>query len=345
MEALYLREGRVLKGLILKWTNILGETGLFRLLCPGTLPVFMLHRVTEDEEGVPGGVTAAQLRSYLRYLSGKGYQTLSMDELWQFLGKGQKIPSRTVMFTIDDGFFNYQNVASKIFDEFGFSLNFFVITGMLDQKIWPWDHQVIYAFQHSPVLHAEINFPSGAVYPVDLERQEAVTIMREVRSALKHEHQGDIYRWLKDELYQKLEVDFPSAVPAEYRPMSWDDARSLYSRGHGVYPHTQSHRILSTLSPAEKREEIRGSLQRVEDELGYSPQVFAYPTGRPGDYDDKDIEELKQTGVKMAFNTVPAYVKHEQDHFQLPRFSLPEDREDFLQIVNRLEALKEKLRG
>jgi len=295
-----------LKEQLLKWVNLLGETGLFRLLCPGTLPVFMLHRVTEADDGTQGGITASQLRDYLQYLSDRGYQTLSMDELWHFLHSGKKIPSKTVMFTIDDGFFNYQDIASKIFDEFGFSLNFFVITGLLDQKIWPWDHQVIYAFQHTSVVYAEINFPSGAVYRVDLDRHEAVTIMREVRSALKHEHQGDIYRWLKAELYQKLGVDFPTAVPAEYRPMSWDDARSLYSRGHGIYPHTQTHRILSTLSVAEKREEIRGSRERVEEELGYSPQVFAYPTGRPGDYDEKDIEELKLIGIKMAFNTVPA---------------------------------------
>jgi peptidoglycan/xylan/chitin deacetylase (PgdA/CDA1 family) len=126
--------------------------------------------------------------------------------------------------------------------------------------------------------------------------------------------------------------------------MSWSDARSLGERGHGVYPHTCSHRILSSLNPAEKREEIRGSLERVGEELGDSPKVFAYPTGRPGDYDNEDMEELRQAGFNMAFNTVPAYVLRGQDHYQLPRFSLPENTADFLQIVNRFEALKGKLR-
>ncbi|GGC72952.1 hypothetical protein GCM10011362_21810 [Marinobacter halophilus] len=267
-----------------------------------------------------------------------------MDELWQHLSEGRKIPSKAVMFTIDDGFFHYQNVAARIFDEFGFPLNFFVITGMLDQKIWPWDHQVTYAFEHSAASHAEIHFPSGVVYSVNLDKRDAVTTMRAVRSALKTEPQGGIYGWMKAELYPKLEVDFPSDIPEEYRPMSWDDARSLRTRGHGVYPHTQSHRILSMLSLAEKREEIRGSLKRVVDELAYIPQVFAYPTGRLGDYDGRDIEELKQTGFSMAFNTVAAYVMQGQDHYQLPRFSLPEDSEDFLQIINRFEALKQTLR-
>lgn len=84
--------------------------------------------------------------------------------------------------------------------------------------------------------------------------------MREVRGALKTEDQGDIYQWLKKELFPKLEVELPASVPREYRPMSWNDARSLYSRGHGVYPHTRSHRILSTLSLEQKREEIKDRL-------------------------------------------------------------------------------------
>ena len=334
-----------MKEQLLKWANILGETGLFRLLCPGTVPVFMLHRVTESNDGVPGRMTASQLRGYLQYISKKGYQVLSMDELWQSLDKGRKIPSKSVLFTIDDGFYDHHDVAAKVFDEFGFPLNFFVITGLLDEQLWPWDDQISYAFRNTRVLHSDIELPSEAVFSVDLREASTETVIRELRDALKTGPQSEIYQWLREELFAKLEVDYPSSAPAEYRPMSWNDARSLRERGHGVYPHTCSHRILSTLAPAEKRKEIRDSLQRVGKELGFSPQVFAYPTGRPSDYDDRDVEELRQAGFNMAFNTVPAYVRRGQDHFELPRFSLPENPADFLQIVNRFEALKEKLRS
>lgn len=305
----------------------------------------MLHRVTCGDDSVPGAMTADRLRSYLQYLADKGYQVLSMDELWQCLNEGRKIRSRSVMFTIDDGFHDHHDVAANVFDEFGFPLNFFVITGLLDQQLWPWDDQVSHAFKHSSVEQADIHLPSGTVYSVDLAQNPNLSTVREVREALKKGPQGDIYQWLKEELFKKLGVEFPSAVPSEYRSMTWAEARSLWERGHGVYPHTCSHRILSTLSLEEKREEIRESLKRVGDELDYSPKVFAYPTGRPADYDGDDIEELRRAGFQMAFNTVPAYVKRGQDHYQLPRFSLPENTADFMQIVNRFEALKEKLRS
>ncbi|MDK8464255.1 polysaccharide deacetylase family protein [Marinobacter sp. SS13-12] len=267
-----------------------------------------------------------------------------MDELWQSLCHGQRISSRSVMFTIDDGFHDHHDVAAKVFDEFGFPLNFFVITGLLDQQLWPWDDQVTYALKHAGVEHTDIRLPSGAVYSINLEDKSAGATVREIRDALKISPQAQVYQWLREELFAKLQVDFPSTIPQEYQPMSWTDARLLRERGHGVYPHTRSHRILSTLDLTEKREEIRNSLERVGAELGYSPQVFAYPTGRPADYDGDDVEELRQAGFNMAFNTVPAYVKQGQDQYQLPRFSLPENTADFLQIVNRFEALKEKLR-
>lgn len=315
------------------------------MLCPGALPVFMLHRITDGEDDVPGGMLATQLRSYLRYLADKGYRVLSMDELWQYLHGGERISSKSVIFTIDDGFYDHHDVAARVFDEFGFPLNFFVITGLLDQQLWPWDDQVSYALNRAQVSHAEIRLPSGAICSINLEANSANATTRELRGALKAEPQTKIYQWLREELFEKLAVEFPTSAPPEYRPMSWSNARSLRERGHGVYPHTCTHRILSTLSSPEKREEIRTSLKRTEEELGCSPQVFAYPTGRPADYDSTDVKELGEAGFKMAFNTVPKYVRQGQDHYQLPRFSLPENKADFLQIVNRFEALKESLRG
>ncbi len=326
----------------LKFANLLGETGVYHLLCPGRIPVFMIHRVSDGHRNIPGHMSAEKLRGYLRYLSRRGYQVLTMGELYHILEQRLPVPSKSVMFTIDDGFFDHHDVAAKVFDEFGFALNFFLITSLLDKKVWPWDDQIAYAFNHTKVKGTNLNLPSEAIYRVNLIQNSVRQTIREIRGALKAESQHNIYEWLRGEIYQKLEVEFPETIPEEYRPMSWDDARSLLARGHGVYPHTCTHRILSTLSPEEKNHEIHEALRRVTSELDYTPNVFAYPTGRLGDYDSTDIQELKSAGFKLAFNTVSDYVTVGTDHYQLPRFSLPENKVDFLQIVNRFEALKAK---
>lgn len=335
--------GAGLKSVVLNFVNFVGETGLYRLLCPGRIPVFMLHRVTDGNDDIPGDMTADKLRSYLRYLSRRGYKVLSMEQLWQVLEKGEPIPSKTVMFTIDDGFFDHHDVAARVFDEFGFPLNFFVITGLLDKHLWPWDDQIAYALNRTDLRQVSLQLPSGGEYSIDLSVKSIRQTAREIRNALKRDEQAHIYRWLDEELYHKLKVEFPGNIPPEYQPMTWDDARSLRERGHGVYPHTCSHRILSALSLEEKHREINEGRNRVEQELQYTPEVFAYPTGRRSDYDSADIEELKRAGFKMAFNTVPDYVSQGCSHFELPRFSVPGAVADFIQIVNRFEAMKEKL--
>lgn len=331
--------GKALKSFIVRLANLIGETGIYQVLCPNRMPVFMLHRIMDGPSALAGAMPADTLRGYLAYLARRRYRVLSMAELLTIIEEKQSIPKKSVMFTIDDGFHDHHDLAGKIFDEFGFPLNFFVITDLLDSKLWPWDDQINYVIYHTAMAHADIVLPSGKTHHVDLENGTARRSARELRNLLKREDQRHLYEWLRFKLYPSLDVDFPPDIPPEYRPMSWDDARSLRARGHGVYPHTCSHRILSTLSLTEKHSEISQSLKRVEAELAFRPEVFAYPTGRRSDYDKNDVEELKKSGFRMAFNTVPDYVRQGQNPYELSRYSLPERLSEFLQIVNRFDAL------
>lgn len=328
-----------MKSFIVKLANLIGETGIYSLLCPNRMPVFMLHRITAGPTALAGALPADTLRRYLAYLAKRRYRVLTMAELVTIVDQEQRIPDRSVMFTIDDGFMDHFDLAGKIFDEFGFPLNFFVITDLLDRKLWPWDDQINYAVAHTARASADVFLPSGQVHRVDLVNRTQREAARELRDRLKREDQHNLYDWLRNQLYPSLGVAFPADIPPEYSPMTWDHARSLRARGHGVYPHTCSHRILSTLSLADKHTEIGHSLERVQAELAYRPEVFAYPTGRRSDYDMSDVAELKKSGVRIAFNTVPGYVRQGQNPYELSRFSLPGRLSEFLQIVNRFEAL------
>jgi len=336
----------MLKKSVVKLANVVGETGLFRSLCPKRVPVFMLHRLYEaGDKPLSGGMSAEILRSHLDYLARRGYRVLSMDELWLMLNQGAVMPSKSVMFSIDDGFCDHFDLAARVFDEFGFVLNFFVITGFLDQELWPWDDQVTYALNHTELDTAEVRLPSGAAIRMDLAGKGVAETISDLRRKLKRDSQTNLYEWLKTELFGSLAVEYPSGIPDEFRSMSWEDARILRESGHGVYPHTRSHRILSRLTLDEKAFEINSSVTRMREELHYQPEVFAYPTGRRSDYDQDDIKQLELAGIHMAFNTVPGYVRSLQNRFELPRFSLPSDKDDFRQIVNRFEAFKMGLRG
>jgi len=335
----------MVKSTIVKLANHIGETGLFRALFSQCLPVFMLHRITNDQEEIPGAVHEETLRRYLQYLADRKFQVLTMAELWQFIAEQRSIPSKSVMFTIDDGFFDHHDAAAKVFDEFGFALNFFVITEFLEQRLWPWDDQVAYALEESSLEQVALILPSAESFELKLGDHPCRKTIRDFRNRLKSCDQTKVYQWLALELFPKLGVEFPDTIPRKYRPMSWDDARALSRAGHGVYPHTCSHRILASLPAEEREKEIADSISCVQRELGAYPKVFAYPTGRALDFGSADVAVLKSLGIDMAFSTIADYVRSASttDAYALPRFSLPDSMSDFLQIVNRFEAVKSRL--
>lgn len=335
----------MVKSTIVKFANHIGETGLFRAFFSQCVPVFMLHRITTDQTQIPGAVHEDTLRRYLQYLADREFKILTMVELWQFIAEQRAIPSKSVMFTIDDGFFDHHDAAAKVFDEFGFALNFFVITEFLEQRLWPWDDQVAYAMEESSLAQVTLVLPSGEEFELKLGEHPCRETIRDFRNRLKSCDQSKVYQWLALELFPKLGVEFPDTVPRRYRPMSWDDARALSAAGHGVYPHTCTHRILSSLPAEEREKEIVDSISCVQRELGESPKVFAYPTGRAYDFGSPDVAVLKELGIDMAFSTVADYVRSAPttDFYALPRFSLPDTMNDFVQIVNRFEAVKDRL--
>lgn len=334
-----------MKQFIVKTANAIGETGLYHKLCPARLPVFMLHRVHDESCPDIGGLHANQLRSYLRYLSARHYRILTMDEIRDIVVNKVKIPAKCVAFTIDDGFFDHYQVAASVFDEFSYPLNFFVITGFLDGQLWPWDDQVAWAIHHATHETATIQLPEGEPLELPLGQEQASKSVKTLRERLKKTGQKDIYQWIRDQLFPATGAVFPESTPDSYLPMAWEDARDLVRRGHGVYPHTCSHRILSTLDDSRRASEILDSRQRVEAELSQSVSVFAYPTGRPSDYGRTDAEILDRAAFDIAFNTVTDYIRPGEHPFDLPRFSLPESGDDFRQIVNRFEAFKARLRS
>jgi peptidoglycan/xylan/chitin deacetylase (PgdA/CDA1 family) len=60
--------------------------------------------------------------------------------------------------------------------------------------------------------------------------------------------------------------------------MSWDDARNLDVHGFEIGSHTEHHLMLTTVTdPASLHDEIFGSKQMIESELGHPITTFAYP--------------------------------------------------------------------
>ena len=110
---------------------------------PGTA---IVHRDADVEYSVPEGVsilmyhmigdmknnssvmTADNLRIQMQYLKDHGYHPITMQELYDYVTKGEKLPSKPVCITFDDGYLDSYTIVYPMMKEFGYPWTLFLIT-------------------------------------------------------------------------------------------------------------------------------------------------------------------------------------------------------------------------
>ena len=82
--------------------------------------------------------------------------------------------------------------------------------------------------------------------------------------------------------------------------MSWAEIREMLHGGVTFGAHTQTHPMLTTISPDRARAEIAGSRTELEQALGQPIQLFSYPHGK---YDVTSRSIVEQVGYSGACST------------------------------------------
>ena len=292
-------------------------------------------------EGQPStGTTPEHLRDCLRYLTDNGYAFVSLEEVIKAMTNQTPLPEKAVVFTMDDGFSDQGQIAAPIFLEFGCPLTFFVITGLLDKSLWPWDAQVAWIIDNSNKQSLQIIL-SDETFNVELGDANKKRLAREiVRNTLK-EMDAELVPDLLQQLAETAGVSIPEIPPSSFQPLDWDKARELEARGVRFAPHSKTHRILSKLSRESAKDEILGSWETINRELNNPLKVFCYPTGRVLDFGPREINILKDGGFIGAAATIAGYVEPEnsaaEQVFRLPRLELPDSMTDFIQYCSWIE--------
>ena len=110
---------------------------------PGTA---IVHRDADVEYSVPEGVsilmyhmigdmknnsavmTEDNLRIQMQYLKDHGYHPITMQELYDYVTKGEKLPSKPVCITFDDGYLDSYTIVYPMMKVFGYPWTLFLIT-------------------------------------------------------------------------------------------------------------------------------------------------------------------------------------------------------------------------
>lgn len=267
------------------------------------LRILAYHRVLEtaDPEGFSFdteliSATAAQFREQMRSIK-RDFHPMRFDQVLSCIDADRRLPKGAILVTFDDGYDDNYRIAFPILRELGMSAMFFVSTGHIDSGMpyaYDWLVHMVCSTASSRLIAIELG--------VDWEIPAGLAERRVLAARLLDRLKG-LDDAGQEALISRLEREwgFPRAAGhADCRPMNWDQVREMHRGGMEIGSHGVGHRMLAKLPAAQMRDEVHGSKDALERELGVSPQVLSYPVGGPDAFDTKTVEVVRAAGFRMA---------------------------------------------
>lgn len=103
--------------------------------------VLIYHRFGEDEYPTTN-IAVERFREQLEFLKNNDYKVIPLQQLLQFIRKGTKLPGRSVVITVDDGYRSVYEKAWPVLKEYGYPFTVFLYVKATENNHWnylSWD--------------------------------------------------------------------------------------------------------------------------------------------------------------------------------------------------------------
>jgi peptidoglycan/xylan/chitin deacetylase (PgdA/CDA1 family) len=246
--------------------------------------------------------------AFLRALAQR-VEVVSLAELVRRHEHDKAAPA-CVALTFDDGFASLRSVVEPVCSELGLPFTAFVCGEVLDGGPPPWTTRV-------EQLLARHDARQLAAYWTVAGRPDG----RDLLLALKALPMAQVLQGL-----QRAERD--AGIDLAALRTCFLDAGGLAALARNplvtVGSHSYSHPILSQLGAAELWLELRRGLDALRRACGTTAEFFAYPNGKPHDFNDGVVRMLREAGVRAAVTTVQRPLRRDEDVMRLPRLGVSE---------------------
>ena len=230
------------------------------------------------------------------------------------LATGGSLPPRAVALTFDDGYADWLDAAVPALDRRGMHGTFFLVSDILSGRIGAWWEDLADAFDRCTAASLEwagrthdLSTPAARRVAQDALKDELKLVDRETRV---------------EAVARIAERIAPPPPPRDPLFLDWDGARVLAATGHGVGSHTVTHPILSREDEGTQRHELTASRRALEEGLGQTVDLLAYPNGNAGDYDERTMSVARDAGYRAAVTTRPGLVGPGGDPYAMHRVVL-----------------------
>jgi peptidoglycan/xylan/chitin deacetylase (PgdA/CDA1 family) len=222
------------------------------------------------------------------------YRVVSLPEVLEAVEKRRRLPKRAVLITFDDAYADFLEIAWPILKQFRLPATMFVPTAYPDHPERAfWTDALYQAF--ATTARGEINLaPFGrlALLPLHQKRRSLRAIQ---------DHVTTISHWEAQRLVDSVCSEVGVSRVQGGSVLSWKQLRELASEGLTLGSHTRAHAIMTKITPEQMREEVQGSQEDLQREIGASLPIFCFPNGN---HNDTVVSVLREQGIRLAFTTL-----------------------------------------
>ena len=95
------------------------------------LPVLVYHKISSTKKPDYYTVATADMRRQLEYMTQKGYTTIFLSDLVEYIENGKPLPKKPVIIALEDGFRDNYTDMYPLLKEFNCKANVFIVAGFV----------------------------------------------------------------------------------------------------------------------------------------------------------------------------------------------------------------------
>ena len=290
----------------------------------GSAIVLTYHRIVDlphDTQRL--AVSVERFDEQMRLLS-TSYNPMGAGELFDLIARRRRIPDRSVVVTIDDGYSDALLNAKTVLTARSVPAAVFVSSDYIGggMEFW-WDEleRIVLGAEALP-SHLDIDI-GGARYcravasdPASAGQRDSTPGQWDVTMPASNERQR-IYLDLREFVLPLSSTDRAAALDSlrtqlgadaivrpSHRPLTTSELRELGEGGTvEIGAHTASHQMLSARTHDEQRNEITGCRHALEQACGREVRLFSYPYGAADSFSESTARIVREAGFIGAFTT------------------------------------------
>jgi len=292
--------------------------------------ILMFHRVcpNKDEPRIRGNagleVTPEYLENIILFLRKNNYEIVPLTRAVQILN-GTNENKKFAVFTFDDGYADNYQYAYPILKKHKVPFTIYVTTGLPDGKVVLWwyllEDLILKENQFDFILEGR-----DYSYPCSNNREKDWAY-HEIHKLILNGPSLKIAHRIR-QVFSNYDINFLDKTLE--LSLTWEQIREMSKDPLvEIGAHTIHHHALNKLPESIVQNEIEGSRDKIENEIGKKVEHFCYPFGGAKEAGEREFTIVKDCGFKTSTTTRMANIFPEHKNLleRLPRIAVNQKRD------------------